>query len=113
MIYIKLSIVVFLSFIWAGLAAAAEKANTCELWLDSCARCHGDTGRGDTPLGKKLKVRDYSTQQAQADFTDEYLHKMIMDGKIIDGKKVMPSYREELNEKQVAELVAYIRALTK
>jgi mono/diheme cytochrome c family protein len=91
----------------------ATGSATAELWLDKCARCHGDTGAGDTPLGRKLKVADYSSKKAQEAFTDEYLAKLIVEGKTTNHKIVMPAYNEQITDGEVKNLVGYIRSLAK
>jgi mono/diheme cytochrome c family protein len=93
--------------------ARAASTTTAELWLDKCARCHGDTGSGDTPLGKKLKVVDYSSKKAQEVFTDEYLLKLIFEGKTVNNKVVMPGYKDEITAEEANHLVRYIRSLAK
>lgn len=95
----------------ASLFAAEHK--TGEIWLDRCARCHGDTGDGNTPLGRKLKVADYRTQEMQQKLTDDYIRKLIIEGKIVGDKAVMPSFKDELSTDDVQELIAYIRKLAK
>lgn len=72
-----------------------------------CASCHGAEGKGDTPVGKGMKVKDLASDEVQkqsdADIT----------GIIEKGKKPMPGYEGKLTKEQIDGLVKYIRALKK
>ena len=46
---------------WAMDDDAAVEA----LWKSKCATCHGVGGLGDTPMGKKLKLRDLRSPEVQ------------------------------------------------
>lgn len=108
---ILISLAVLLPCFSGRLLASDHKVG--EIWLDKCSRCHGDTGDGNTPLGKKLKVSNYHVKEVQAKFTDEYLHKIIDEGKIDGDKRVMPSFKDEFSDDEVNKLTAYIRKLAK
>ena len=97
----------------ASTVFAVEPTGTAHTYLDKCSRCHGDTGSGDTPLGKKLHCKDYSSKQAQALFTDDEALKLIRDGKVFGEKHTMPSYKDDLSEAEQRELLAYLRSLAK
>lgn len=45
----------------AGIAAAADASAT---WAANCASCHGKDGSGNTMMGKKLGVKDYTKDQS-------------------------------------------------
>jgi mono/diheme cytochrome c family protein len=86
-------------------AAALKSAR--EVYLDKCAHCHGDTGKGDG--------RDASRYDPQpTDFTDAKLMNGATDGelfyKISEGKKPMPVFKNKLTEDQRWELVLFIRS---
>jgi mono/diheme cytochrome c family protein len=91
-----------------GLVITAAKAdNTAEATYKSkCQMCHGPDGKGETPTGKAMKVKDFSSEEVQK-MTDAELAATITNGK---GK--MPAYKS-LTPDQVKDLVAYIRALGK
>lgn len=76
------------------------------LYKAKCSACHGATGKGDTPMGKKIAVRDLASPEVQK-MSDDKLTAIIADGK---GK--MPSYKKTLKPEQVEELVEYIRRVT-
>lgn len=95
------------------LAPAGRASEARDIWLDECARCHGEAGKGDTPLGRSLHVLDYSSKEAQAKFSDEKIVELISQGKIRNGKKVMPAYRGTLSPAENKALIAYIRSLAK
>ncbi len=88
-----------LSTCFAADAAADYKAK--------CATCHGPDGKGDTAMGKSMKVKDLASadvqKQADADITT-----------IIEkGKKPMPGYEGKLTKDQIDGLVKYVRSLKK
>lgn len=87
-------------------AMAADDAQA--VWNKQCAKCHGKTGAGDTKMGEKMKVKDYTTAEFQAQFTDEQLAKAIRDG---EGK--MPAYAKKLTEEQIQAQVKLIRSFKK
>jgi len=97
----------------AGVAFAGEPSKIATTYLDKCARCHGDTGSGETPLGKKLRCKDYSSRQAQSLFSDDDAILLIQEGKTVNGKHTMPSYKDELTETDMAALLVYLRSLAK
>ncbi len=88
-----------------GLAAPAT-----ENWENHCTKCHGEDGKGQTKVGKKLKLKDYTDAKAQAEMKDEDMIKAIADG-VNDaaGKEKMKAYKDELSADEIKELVAYIR----
>jgi mono/diheme cytochrome c family protein len=77
-----------------------------------CASCHGQTGKGDTDKGKELKVEDMSAAKYQAKKDDD-LKKAVLDGFKVDGKEVMPSFKDEVTPDQAAALIKYTRTFKK
>lgn len=77
------------------------------LYKAKCASCHGQDGSGNTPAGKKLKVRDLRAPDVQKQ-ADAQLAAMIAQGK---GK--MPSFEKRLSKEEISQLVTHIRGLKK
>jgi cytochrome c6 len=86
----------------AGISVAADAAAN---WNRLCASCHGKDGSGNTAMGKKLAVKDYSKNQG---FSDAEATNVIKNGK---GK--MKGYKDKLSDADVKALVAYVRSLKK
>jgi len=86
----------------AGISLAADAAAN---WTQLCVSCHGKDGRGNTAMGKKLGVKDYSKDQG---FSDAEATNVIKNGK---GK--MKGYKAKLSDADVKALVAYVRSLKK
>jgi len=86
-------------------AAAAFGAGAGALWAQHCASCHGKDGSGNTMMGKKLGLKDYTKQQG---FSDAEATNVIKNGK---GK--MKGYKDKLSDADVKALVAYVRSLKK
>jgi len=86
----------------AGISVAADAAAN---WNQLCASCHGKNGGGNTAMGKKLAVKDYSKNQG---FSDAEATNVIKNGK---GK--MKGYKDKLSDADVKALVAYVRSLKK
>jgi mono/diheme cytochrome c family protein len=81
-------------------------------WSESCARCHGPDGRGQTKIGHRLKIKDLTSSTFQARLSSERILETITEGKLdASGKERMPSFREKLPEEDRRALVDYIRTL--
>lgn len=95
----------------AGLRASAAEAK--ENYEQQCAKCHGSDGKGDTKMGKKNNIRDYTDAKVQASLKDEEITKAIKEGyKDKDGKEVMKA-TEGLSDSEIKALVGYVRAFKK
>jgi cytochrome c553 len=94
-------------------AAASFAAPASENWENSCAKCHGAAGKGDTKIGKKLKLKDYSDAKSLADVKDEALCAAITDGVKKDGKEVMKGFKDDFKADEIKELVAHVRGFSK
>jgi len=90
-------------------SAADAKAN----YESNCAKCHGADGKGQTKMGQKLGVKDYTDAKVQADLKDDAAIKAIKEGlKDKDGKTLMKPV-EGLSDDDVKALVAYMRTFKK
>lgn len=87
-------------------AAALESARG--IYMDKCANCHGQTGKGDGPDATSY----YPTPASLADATRM---NRVTDGEIFyqisEGRKPMPSFKKRLSEEQRWQLVLFVRSL--
>lgn len=90
----------------ASLVAAAPAA---ENWENNCTKCHGADGKGQTKVGKKLNLKDYTDAKVQGEMKDDAMVKAITDGVFADGKEKMKSFKGELSADEIKDLVAYVR----
>jgi mono/diheme cytochrome c family protein len=105
----EIKLIVAGALIAAG-AAVALAAPVAENWENLCAKCHGADGKGQTKVGKKLQVKDYTAAAEQAKFTDAEAKVATADGvKDKAGKERMKGFKDELNAKEIDELVTYVR----
>ena len=93
-------------FVGVGTLQADVAAN----WKKNCGSCHGQDGKGQTKMGKKSGVSDYTDAAVQASFTDEDAFKATKEGVKKDGKTVMKPYAAKLSDDEIKELVAHIRS---
>lgn len=80
-------------------------ADGAAIFKAKCAACHGADGKGDTPVGKTLKVASLGGADVQK-LTDAELEKAISDGK---GK--MPSFKTKLTADELKAVVGFLRTL--
>jgi len=91
-------------------AAIGRAAPAAENWENQCTKCHGADGKGQTKVGKKLNLKDYTDAKVQADMKDADMAKAITDGVTDkDGKEKMKAFKEELTAAEITDLVAYVR----
>lgn len=94
----------------AAAAQAADLATGKKVYADKCARCHGAGGKGDGPKADTLekKPANYTDKNAMAKVTDADMKKVIL-----EGKQPMPSYKGKMSDKELDDVVAYIRTFAK
>jgi len=87
----------------------ADLPGTRRIYLDKCAECHGDTGKGDGSQGKMYAP-------LPSDLSDATRMRSVSDGelffRISEGHRPMPAFRKRLTEEQRWQLVLYLRSLT-
>ena len=102
----KLLFITLLILLVASVSFAAAPG-AADTYKSKCASCHGPDGKGQTNIGKVMKVRDLTSADVQKQ-SDAELQKIIEDGK---GK--MPAYKGKVSVADVSSLVAFIRGLAK
>ena len=105
-----------LSFVAAAALATAaigRAATAADNWDNNCAKCHGADGSGNTKIGKKLNVKDYTSAKVQADLKDADMFKAVKEGVTVDGKEKMRAFGGDLSDPEITDLVAYIRKMQK
>lgn len=96
-----------------GFAAAitASAGDAKENWDKMCAKCHGPDGKGQTKMGQKLGVKDFTDAKVQAAFKDEEAVKAMKEGmKDSEGKTLMKA-QEGLTDDDMKALAAHVRSL--
>ena len=93
---------------------AAAAPTTSENYQKHCQKCHGPDGKSQTRLGRKSGAKDLSDKKNQAKLTDEDAFRGIKFGRKNDkGEEKMDSFGDVLSDKEISELVAYIRTFAK
>lgn len=79
-----------------------------------CAGCHGVAGKGNGPAAASLnpKPRDYTDKEFIARMTDASMFEIIKrGGAAVKKSPSMPAWGEALSERDIRDLIAYIRTL--
>jgi mono/diheme cytochrome c family protein len=88
---------------------AATQRSARLLYRQQCSKCHGPDGRAQTSKGKFSHARDLADTKWQDDVTDERIFNSIMNGRNVRGN--MPSFGERFSEREINELVQFVRGL--
>ena len=102
---------ILIFFAVATLAAACHRERTpvergASAFQRACAGCHGPDGRGTHPPGFKTPPRNLTDPELQSRLTDAMLKETIR-----FGKGQMPNFGAALPERDVDDLVVYVRTL--
>jgi mono/diheme cytochrome c family protein len=105
-------IIATLTVLLVPIAAAERTAQ--ENYKQHCVECHGRDGKSQTRLGRKSGAKDLSDKENQAKLTDEDAFNGIKNGrKNSKGEEKMEAFGDRLSDKEISELVAYIRTFAK
>jgi cytochrome c553 len=109
----KFNVLVLFSAVVVTAALTAYGADAATNWSDHCAKCHGADGKGDTKMGHKLSIGDFTDAAVQAKFTDADAVKAIKTGVTDDNGKTRMKAIDGLTDDEVNALVAHVRTLKK
>ena len=93
---------------------AENRGEGRKIYLTYCSGCHGGKGKGDGPVASSLPVKpaDHTNGALMNQLPDTFLYRVISKGGSGVGKSTfMPAWGAQLKEKQIRELIAYIRSL--
>lgn len=102
------------SIILPGAAGAQTIAEGKKLYASYCAACHGDQGKGDGVAARSLPVKpaDHTDGAVMNQLSDKFLTDIIAKGgSAVNKSGFMPAWGSSLNNKQVSDIVAYVRSL--
>ena len=83
-----------------GVRLYAKDQHPSALFLQYCAKCHGEDGTANTPKGKQLKAQNFTDEEWQKENTDADLIKVVTKGGMD-----MPTFGKKLTKEQIESLV--------
>ena len=83
---------------------SASGAEAKELWDKNCASCHGKDGRGQTKMGTKAGVKDYTDAKVQEAMKDDSAFKSVKEGLKEKDKELMKPFAEKLTDDEIKSL---------
>ena len=92
-------------FVLAATVPAALAADGAQIYKDRCAKCHGDTGKADTPIAKTLKTPALAGDAKVAGMTDADLAKAIATN------PKHAAFMKTVSEGDVAAVAVYVKQL--
>jgi cytochrome c6 len=83
------------------------------IYEKECVKCHGADGKGDTKMGRKTGVKDYTDPKVQAELKDDHAFKAIKEGIKDKEDKTLMKPAQGLTDDQIKALVAHFRTFKK
>lgn len=85
-------------------------ADATEVYQQNCSKCHGADGKGQTTVGRKLKVPDFTDAGWKSQTSDAKIKEAIENGvKDKSGKELMIPYKEKLTPGEIDSLISYVQ----
>ncbi|HUC99508.1 MAG TPA: cytochrome c [Candidatus Polarisedimenticolaceae bacterium] len=95
--------------------ALADIEQGKRIYRENCAPCHGELGKGDGVGARSLPVHpaDHTNAAVMNSRSDAFLRDVIAKGgKAMGLSSFMPAWQGIFKDKEIEDLVAYIRSLT-
>jgi mono/diheme cytochrome c family protein len=90
----------------ASASLSLAQSDTKATFVSKCQPCHGPSGDANTPMGKKLGVAKFGSDDVIKS-SDAALLAVLK-----NGKGQMPQFGSKLSEAQLKDLIAYVRTLS-
>ncbi len=98
----------FLPFLFSE-AMAADIVKGKAIYQEKCALCHGRTGKGDGPVADALNPKPPSFISKEMIAHPDTRYKAV----IVEGRGNMPSFKDQLSEEEIEDVLAYTRTLAR
>jgi mono/diheme cytochrome c family protein len=84
-----------------------------QLYQQRCIPCHGPDGKANTPTAQALnpKPRDHTDGTYMNQLSNEHLLKVIKQGGAAVGKSPIMPPQTDLNDKQIQDIIVFVRSL--
>jgi len=99
--------------LFLGAASIVSAADAQANWDEHCAKCHGPDGKGQTKMGKKLNIADFTDAKVQEGFNDEQAFKAIKEGLTDKNGKTTMKAIEGLTDDDMKAMIPLVRAFKK
>jgi len=106
----KKTSLIILFVIAAGLSVPARAGDIKEVWEKTCVKCHGPDGKGQTKMGQKVGVKDFTDPKVQAGFTDDKAFKSLKEGLKDSDGKVQMKPAENVSDDDIKALIKQVRS---
>lgn len=93
---------------FASACLNASAADGGAIYTKECAKCHGADGKGDTKMGKKLKIKDLTVEVVK--LSDARIAASIKEG-VKEGDKVRMKPIKGLSDADVEAVVKFVKTL--
>jgi mono/diheme cytochrome c family protein len=104
-----------LSMTGPGTVTAQNHEQGKRIYLSYCSTCHGEKGKGDGMATQSLPVRpaDHTNGVVMNQLSDQFLVDIITKGGsgAVGKSSFMPAWGSSLTEKQIRDIVAYLRTI--
>lgn len=89
-----------------GISNAADIENGKNIYGKKCVFCHGQGGNGDGPVAASLPTKpgNFADKEKMSQRSDAELKEIIL-----NGKPPMPSFKGQLSDTDIDDIIAYIR----
>ena len=94
----------------AGRPLAAAEPDAAALYARHCLSCHGKDGRAQTPVGRKLGVKDLTVSVASDADMERQLREGTRDAR---GTQRMPPFKDKLTPAEVQALLGHVKGFRK
>ena len=96
---------------------AVAQTDGAQVYNKNCQQCHGPAGKGDGPVAQLIKdvtMPDFANQESMAKYSDDELFEVIAKGgKAVGKSKIMPPYKDKLDDAQIRTVINYVKAFYK
>jgi mono/diheme cytochrome c family protein len=83
----------------------ADKVDARGIFLENCARCHGQNGRAHTFHGWLVGAQNLTKPKFQAEISDQEIIHAIK-----TGPEAMPAFEKKLSPSEIEALAMYVRS---